>query len=96
MISEERENQKDDRDSTINALNKVIFEVNHLKNTIQKFVKATEYEFRSESSSSNIRKNSANHKASELCEHVQRNVRFISLNEERLFSENTTDQRQHL
>ena len=55
MISEERENQKDDRNSTVNALNKTIFEVNHLKDTIQKFVKATEYKLRSESSSSDIK-----------------------------------------
>ena len=54
MISEERKNQKDDRDLTINALNKTIFEVNHLKNTIQKFVKATEYKFQSESFNSDI------------------------------------------
>ena len=55
MISEERENQKDDRNSTVDALNKAIFEVNHLNDTIQKFVKATEYKLRSESSNSDIK-----------------------------------------
>ena len=55
MISEERENQKDDKDSIENVLNKAILEVNYLKDTIQKFVKATEYKLRSESSSSDIR-----------------------------------------
>ena len=44
MILKERENQKDDRNSTVNALNKTIFKANHLKDTIQKFVKVTEYE----------------------------------------------------
>ena len=39
MISEERENQKNNRNSTLNALNKTIFEVNHLKDTIQKLLK---------------------------------------------------------
>ena len=34
MISEKRENQKDDKDSTVNALNKAIFKVNYLKDTI--------------------------------------------------------------
>ena len=55
MISKERENQKDDRDSTVNALNRAIFEVNYLKDTIQEFVKATEYKLCSKSSSSDIK-----------------------------------------
>ena len=55
IISEERENQKDNRNSTVNALNKAIFEINHLKNTIQKFVKVTEYKLCSESSNFNIK-----------------------------------------
>ena len=43
MILKKDENQEDDKDSTVNVLNKTIFEVNYLKNTIQKFVKAIEY-----------------------------------------------------
>ena len=46
MISKENKNQKDDRNSTVNALNKAIFEVNYLKDTIQKFVKITKYKLR--------------------------------------------------
>ena len=34
MISEKHKNQKDDKDSTVNALNKTIFEINYLKDTI--------------------------------------------------------------
>ena len=54
IILEKHENRENDRDLTVNALNKTIFEVNNLKDTIQKFVKATKYELRSESFSSNI------------------------------------------
>ena len=49
IILKKDENQEDDKDSIVNALNKTIFEVNHLKNTIQKFIKAAEYELQSKS-----------------------------------------------
>ena len=54
MISKKNKDQKNNRDSIIDALNKAIFKVNHLKNTVQKFVKAAEYKLRSKSSSFNI------------------------------------------
>ena len=44
MISKEHENQENDRDLIINALNKTIFKVNNLKDTVQKFVEAAKYE----------------------------------------------------
>ena len=55
IISKKNENREDDRDSTVNALNKTIFEVNYLKDTIQQFVEATEYKLQSESFIFNIK-----------------------------------------
>ena len=49
MILKEQEDHNNDRDSTVNVLNKTIFEVNYLKDIIQQFVKAAKYELQSES-----------------------------------------------
>ena len=43
MILKEHKSQEENKNSTVNVLNKAIFEINHLKNTVQKFVKATKY-----------------------------------------------------
>ena len=56
IISKEVANQENDRNSTVDALNKTIFKVNHLKETIQKFVEAAKYELRSKSFISDINK----------------------------------------
>ena len=56
IISKEHKNQENDKDSTVNVLNKIIFKVNHLKNTVQQFVKAAKYKLQSESFSFNIEK----------------------------------------
>ena len=55
MILKEHEKRENDKNSIINALNKTIFEVNHLKNTVQKFVEVVKYELWLESFISNIK-----------------------------------------
>ena len=56
MISKKNENQEDDRNLTVNVLNKTIFKVNHLKDTIQQFLNAVEYKLQSENFISDIKK----------------------------------------
>ena len=44
IILKENKNQESNKNSIIDALNKIIFKVNYLKETIQQFVKAAKYE----------------------------------------------------
>ena len=55
IISEEHKNQEVDKNSTANVLNKTIFEINHLKDIVQKFVEATEYMLRIKQSNRAVR-----------------------------------------
>ena len=45
VILKKHKNQRDNKNLIVNALNKIIFEINYLKNIIQQFVKVTKYKF---------------------------------------------------
>ena len=70
MISKEDEDQEDDENSTVNVLNKTIFEAHYLKDTVQKFVKTAEYELRSKSFIFDIR---------EEIQRIMKQASFVSM-----------------